>query len=190
MPNWKKCLMMFISTGVMSSTYAGGGGGMIVFDPTNFTKNTITALQTTRMVTQQIQSYQTQLQQYQLEIQNIKNFPQFTWDNVANTLANLSNAIQTGQALGYSLQNMDAAFQKAYPGYHAQQNYQQSYQKWSNTTLDTVRGALDSISLQDSDFADEESTINTLRGLAHNPAGQLPKFPDFWALESPIFTIQ
>lgn len=158
--------------GILHSAYAGGGG-MIVFDPSNFTKNTITALQTTQMVTQQIESYQTQLQQYQLEMQNIENFPNFTWQNVSTTLADLANAIQTGQALGYSMQNMDAAFQQIYPGYQSPQNYQQSYQNWSNTTLDTIRGGLDSISMQASDFANEEQTINTLRSLAASPTGQL-----------------
>ncbi len=162
-----------LSTFLSLNAYAGGGGGMIVFDPTNFVKNSITALQTTQMVTQEITSYQTQLQQYQLEMQNIANFPSFTWQNVSQTLANLANAIQTGQALGYSMQNMDAAFQQVYPGYQAPQNYQQSYQNWSNTTLDTIRGGLDSISLQSSDFANEEQTINTLRGLAASPTGQL-----------------
>jgi len=159
--------------GVLPIAYAGGGGGMIVFDPTNFVKNSITALQTTQMVTQQIESYQTQLQQFQVEMQNIKNFPNFTWMNVSQTLANLANAIQTGQALGYSMQNMDAAFRRVYGGYQPQQNYQQSYQNWSNTTLDTIRGGLDSISMQAADFATEEQTINTLRGLANSPSGQM-----------------
>lgn len=160
-------------TCVLSTVYGGGGGGMIVFDPGNFVKNSITALQTTQMVTQDIESYQTQLQQYQLEMQNITNFPSFTWENVSTTLANLANAIQTGQALGYSMQNMDAAFKQIYPGYTAPQNYQQSYQNWSTTTLDTIRGGLDSISLQASDFATEEKTIDALRGFAGSPKGQL-----------------
>lgn len=168
-----KAFMVLLGGSLTLSAYAGGGGGMIVFDPSNFVKNSITALQTTQMVTQEITSYQTQLQQYQLEMQNIANFPSFTWQNVSTTLANLANAIQTGQALGYSMQNMDAAFQQIYPGYQAPQNYQQSYQNWSNTTLDTIRGGLDSISMQASDFANEEQTIDTLRGLAASPTGQL-----------------
>lgn len=169
----KKLASFLILSALIGSAYAGAGGGMIVFDPSNFAKNTITAMQTTQMVTQEIESYQTQLEQYQIEMNNIKNFPNFTWDNVSQTLANLSSAIQTGQALGYTMQNMDAAFQQVYPGYQPPQNYQQDYQNWSNTTLDTIRGGLDSISLQAQDFQNEESTINTLRGLAGNPQGQL-----------------
>jgi P-type conjugative transfer protein TrbJ len=145
----------------------------LVFDPANFGRNAVTALQTTQMVLQQVQAYQTQLQQYQLQLQNIKNFGSFTWQNMSQTLANLGSAIQTGQSLAYSMSNMDSAFKALYPGYQSPQNYQQSYQNWSTSTLDTVRGALDSISLQASDFASEEQTINALRGLANNPAGQL-----------------
>ena len=146
---------------------------MLVFDPINFGQNAVTALQTTQMVLQQVQSYQTQLQQYDLQLKNIKNFGSFTWQDMSQTLANLGSAIQTGQSLAYSMSNMDSAFKAMYPGYQSPQNYQQSYQNWSTSTLDTVRGALDSISLQASDFATEEQTINSLRGLANNPTGQL-----------------
>ena len=145
----------------------------LVFDPANFGRNAITAMQTTQMVIQQMQAYQTQLQQFQVEAQNIKNFASFNWTDISQTLANLGSAIQTGQSLAYTMQSMDQSFRQIYPGYQSPQNYQQSYQNWSNTTLDTVRGALDSISLQASDFASEEQTIQSLRAVASSPTGQM-----------------
>ena len=71
------------------------------------------------------------------------------------------------------MQNMDQSFRQIYPGYQSPQNYQQSYQNWSTTTLDTVRGVLDSISLQASDFTSEEQTIQALRAVASSPTGQM-----------------
>ncbi len=164
-----KLLMVLASLGF----FANQASAMIVFDPANFGKNAMTAAQTTQMVIQQMQAYQTQLQQFQIEAQNIKNFTNFNWADISQTLASLGAAIQTGQAMAYNMQNMDSSFRAIYPGYQSPQNYQQSYENWSNTTLDTVRGALDSISLQASDFASEEQTIDALRGLAGNTPGQL-----------------
>ncbi len=160
-------------TAVCMGFFAAHASAMIVFDPANFGKNAETALQTTQMALNQVKSYQTQLEQFQIETQNVKNFASFNWVDISQTLANLGAAIQTGQSMAYTMQNMDQSFKQVYPGYQSPQNYQQAYANWSNTALDTVRGALDSISLQASDFASEEQTIDALRGIAGSPAGQM-----------------
>src|ERR1700727_361956 len=61
---------------------------------------------------------------------------------VASDIANLRQIVNTGQALSYTMSNMDGAFKVRFPGYSSTTNYGQSYQQWSQTSLDTTLGAL------------------------------------------------
>jgi hypothetical protein len=79
------------------------------------------------MVTQDIESYQTQLQQYQPKCRTSPTSPVLPGERLDH-FGQLGQRHSTGQALGYSMQNMDAVFKQIYPGYTAPQNYQQSYQ--------------------------------------------------------------
>src|ERR1700742_577666 len=76
---------------------------------------------------------------------------------VASDIANLRQIVNTGQALSYTMSNMDGAFKVRFPGYSSTTNYGQSYQQWSQTSLDSTLGALKDAGLQnlqvDSDFA-------------------------------------
>lgn len=151
----------------------GGGGGMIVYDPTNWIQNVSTAANTAQGVEKQVEALQTQAQQYQVELNNARTTKQYVWSDISNILANLSNTIQTGNAVAYSMADVDQKFQQAYPGYSPSQNYAQEYQQWSSTSMDTIRGVLDSTSMSFQNFQTQEQTVNTLRGLANNPTGQM-----------------
>src|SRR5690242_21073684 len=53
----------------------------------------------------------------------------------------LAGIVQGGQALAYSLANLDAQFRNTFPGYATTPNaYYRQYQNWSQTTLDTTLG--------------------------------------------------
>ncbi len=170
----------FIFGGILSlvwmSAEAGGGGtGTIVYDPTNWIQNAATAASTAQEVTNQITQLQVQAQQYQIELTNIEKLGQgqYVWNDVSGVLNNLSNTIQTGNAIAYSMANVDQQFKQTYPGYNPSQNYSQAYQGYATSTMDTIRGVLDSTSLSFQDFASEESTLDALKGLSTNPQGQM-----------------
>ena len=69
---------------------------------------------------------------------------------VASDIANLRQIVNTGQALSYTMSNMDGAFKVRFPGYSSTTNYGQSYQQWSQTSLDSTLGALKAAGLQNS----------------------------------------
>src|ERR1700727_1444033 len=71
---------------------------------------------------------------------------------VASDIANLRQIVNTGQALSYTMSNMDGAFKVRFPGYSSTTNYGQSYQQWSQTSLDSTLGALKAAGLQTSQF--------------------------------------
>ena len=160
---------------VIPNAFAGGGGGgMIVFDPTNYSQSLLTAANTLNTAKNMATSVGYEYTSMQTELQNFANFnKQYKWADVSQTLQNLASAVSVGQSIAYSASNVNSAFQQAYPGYKPTQNFNQSYQNWSTTTLDTIRGVLDSTSMEFGDFGNEESTVATLRSLASNPQGQM-----------------
>lgn len=100
-------LMMMLTVG--APAFAGGGLGPIVFDPSNFSQNTITAAQTVKMVAQQVQAYVLQLKQYQTELQNL--IPTSAAD-----LAGLAwNTKELGEAMKFAgeLQSLYGTLQQA-----------------------------------------------------------------------------
>lgn len=64
----------------------------IVWDPTNYIENAMTAAQTVQSVIQQAQSYATQIQQYQMEVKQLASIPANAVDTIkAIRNTNLSN---------------------------------------------------------------------------------------------------
>lgn len=142
--------------------------GMIVYDPVNWLQNWTTAVNTTRQLINQTH-------QIEMELSDLKNYQVGIgqWANVQGLLQQLASQAQQGQALAYNMQNLDQAFQQRYPGFKASQNYQQDYQNWSQTTLDTLRGTLESAGLQASQFNNEQTLINQLSTLSQTAEGRM-----------------
>ena len=80
---------------------------------------------------------------------------------VTSDITNLRQIVNTGQALSYTLSNMDGTFRLRFPGYSTSTNYGQSYQTWSQTSLDSTLGALKAAGLQNSQFDSDEALLQT-----------------------------
>lgn len=111
-------------------------GGGITFDPTNFARN---VLHYARRLEQEAMQGE-QLAQQVLAMRKLAN-P--SWRDITGTLAQMDALMQQGQALAYSLNSIDAAFQQTFPGTQAYRNYPTDTQTQSARTLATLRGALD-----------------------------------------------
>lgn len=96
------------------------------------------------------------------------------YSQTAGLLTKLFQTVNQGQALGYTLANIEKQFQLQYPQFgKAHGNYFDNYTNWSNTTQDSIRAALNAAGVQSDNFATEEATAETLRMLNASPAGQL-----------------
>src|SRR5258708_7426150 len=92
---------------------------------------------------------------------------------VASDIANLRQIVNTGQALSYTMSNMDGAFKVRFPGYSSTTNYGQSYQQWSQTSLDSTLGALKSAGLQNSQFDSDAALLKTLQNQSTSSVGRM-----------------
>ena len=115
-----------------------------------------------------------EIQMYQNMLRNVKQLPGQTYGPIAADLNNLANIVQGGQALAYSLSNLDALFRTTYPGYSTSPTaYYRQYQQWSQTSLDTTLGVLRAAGLQGQQLQSEQNVLNSLRGMAQTSDGQM-----------------
>src|SRR5579872_4543406 len=89
----------------------------------------------------------------------------------AHTLAAI---VQGGQALAYSLGNLDQRFRQTYPGYGYNAGaYYTQYRNWSQTSLDTTLGTLRAAGLQGQQLQSEQAVIAALRNSLAGTDGRL-----------------
>ena len=137
----------------------------------------------------QLSKLTSQLQQdimaVQMMTQNLEDLGNFDWTDFASSVSQLETVMNQANALSYSMSNYDQMFNDKFKGYAEYYNianssttpgqkatsFSQQYQRITGNTRNTVKGTLDSLNLQQSDFADENSTIRTLKSNSKNAAG-------------------
>jgi P-type conjugative transfer protein TrbJ len=92
---------------------------------------------------------------------------------VGSDISNLRQIVNTGQALSYTMSNMDGAFRLRFPGYSTSTNYGQAYQGWSQTILDSTLGALSAAGLQNSQFDSDTALLQTLQQQSTSAVGRM-----------------
>ena len=92
---------------------------------------------------------------------------------VASDITTLRQIVNTSEALSYTMSNLDSTFQARFPGYSPSTNYSTAYQTWSQTSLDSTRGALDAAGLQDSQFDSDTALLKTLQGQSQSAVGRM-----------------
>jgi P-type conjugative transfer protein TrbJ len=92
---------------------------------------------------------------------------------VSSDITSLRQIVNTGESLSYTMGNLDGTFRLRFPGYSSSTNYGQSYQTWSQTSLDSTLGALKAAGLQDSQFDSDEALLQTLQGQSESAVGRM-----------------
>jgi P-type conjugative transfer protein TrbJ len=150
-----------------------GAGAMVVLDPTNLIQNTISALKAVESIVNEVQMIANQIKQIENMVQNTQTIAG-VWDQEAlPRLARLGQIIEQEQAIAYAMAGMDRIFRDRYPGYRPVTDWSTAYDKWTRTTLDTLRGTMAAVRLHADDFADEQRRIQTLTALSDSAEGRM-----------------
>lgn len=148
-----------------------------VVDVLNAKLNLVTSIKTATMVLQQIRQIQNQLRSIQYQETNLKTLSGQNWDNARQSLSQLGNAMQRGNALAYSASNVDQQFKKQFPGYTGSQggttDYSGEYRKWVQTNQDTMNGVMDQINASYEQLSQEEALDQLLAQKAKTPLGRM-----------------
>ena len=92
---------------------------------------------------------------------------------VAVDITNLRQVVNTGEALSYTMGNLDGSFRSRFPGYSSTTNYGEAYQTWSQTSLDSTLGALKAAGLQNWQFDSDEALLQTMQGQSQSAVGRM-----------------
>jgi type IV secretion system protein TrbJ len=115
-----------------------------------------------------------ELAMYANMLRNTKNLSPQKFGAIQADINALAQIVQGGQALAYSLGNLDQLLRTTFPGYGRTPTvYYANYQKWSQTTLDTTLGALRAAGLQGQQLQSEQSVINSLESMSQTADGQM-----------------
>ena len=115
-----------------------------------------------------------ELNMYTDMVRNVKNIPNQIFGPIQADLNALSQIVQGGRALAYSLGNLDQQFRITFPGYRTTPNaYYVNYKNWSQTSLDTTLGTLRAAGLQGRQLQSEQSIINSIQSMSQTADGRM-----------------
>jgi len=138
-------------------------GPEIVFDPSNFAKNSLTELHTLDVTINQATQISNQLRQLAYQLQSLRNIPSGTWGNVVSELAALQRVVKVGSGISYTDAGLSTEFRALYPGYGAPTDY----------TLDGMQGAYQAAGLQSNQFATEDGVFADLESRSNGATGHM-----------------
>ena len=149
-----------------------------VFDITNLVQNIVSAIQGILEVSQQVTQLSNEATQIANDIRMLQDFANQarmigspSWGQVQASINALATAAQVGNALIYNMPGIAGQMQTQFPGYQAPVNWNTEYQQYATTTIDTMRGTLESAGLNISDVNSVESALNALRSANNGATG-------------------
>ncbi len=115
-----------------------------------------------------------ELNMYADMLKNTRALSAYSFGAITNDINALAGIVQGGQALAYSLGNLDQLFRQTYPGYgYNTGTFYTQYRNWAQTSLDTTLGTLRAAGLQGRQLQTEQAVINSLRASLQGSTGRL-----------------
>src|SRR5580692_9149 len=115
-----------------------------------------------------------ELNMYANMVKNTNALPAQSFGSVMNDLNQLAGIVQGGQALAYSLGNIDQLYRQTYPGYGYNAGaYYTQYRNWSQTSMDTTLGTLRAAGMQGQQLQSEQAILNSLKASLQGTDGRL-----------------
>jgi len=148
-----------------------------VFDPSNYTQNTLTAVRTLEQINNQITQLQNEAQMLMNQARNLTNLDFNIVNRLRSTLATTERLIAEAQGLNYDVTNMDREFARLYPDQYAatvsgDQMAQDARERWKNT-LDGLHTAMRMQAQVSQNLAQDERALTDLVSQSQSATGAL-----------------
>ena len=143
-------------------------GQIPVTDVGNLTQNILQAIRALEQIRQQIEQLETMYQ-------NLQRIDHPSWRDLRILVAHLNELARQGEALAYSLEDLFALYREKFPGAvpMVEPAFEEVFEDWTATTLDTLAATLDSISAQSRQYVSTQEQLLELQGLANGAEGNL-----------------
>ncbi|WP_397474974.1 P-type conjugative transfer protein TrbJ [Pusillimonas sp.] len=148
-----------------------------VFDPSNYTQNTLTAVRTLQQINNQINQLQNEAQMLMNQARNLASLDFNVVNRLRTTLAATERLIGEAQGLSYEVANMDQEFARLYPDQYAatvsgDSMAQDARERWKNT-LNGLHTAMRVQAQASQNLRDDESTLADLVNQSQSAQGAL-----------------
>ena len=154
-----------------------GGGGMIVFDPSNFSVNQTTSLKMVSQVINSLRQVQNQIRLIEYQVKNTNIFSSQQWQDASSALQEMRTTIQQGNSISYAMSNLQDEFVKLYPGYSDspfnQVDFPKKLKALINTGQKTLNNALQALSVSSEQLRSEKAFNSFLHAQAQSTQGRL-----------------
>ncbi|NYT25923.1 P-type conjugative transfer protein TrbJ [Alcaligenaceae bacterium] len=148
-----------------------------VFDPSNYTQNTLTAVRTLEQINNQINQLQNEAQMLMNQARNLASLDFNVVNRLRATLAATDRLIGEAQGLSYDVAHMDSEFARLYPDQYAatmsgDHMAQDARARWKNT-LDGLHTAMRLQAQASQNLRDDESVLADLVNQSQSAQGAL-----------------
>lgn len=116
-----------------------------------------------RTIQQRIEMIRMQRQQLQHQIDALRRLPNPNWRQIGTLIYQMDAVMREGNALAYSLSDIDRQFQQTFPGYRVPVDYPAESREQVARTLATVRAALNVASMQARDVGYGQQTLAQIK---------------------------
>jgi P-type conjugative transfer protein TrbJ len=151
-------------------------GGRIVFDPTNYAENVLTAARSLEQINNQIQSLQNEAQMLINQARNLTSLPHSSLQQLQQSVARTQQLIGEAQRIAFDVQQIDQTFQQQYANVDLsmtdRQLVDQARERWGNT----VGGLQDAMRVQAGvvgNIDGQRAEMAALVGQSQNAVGAL-----------------
>ena len=160
-----------------SLMFAQPAAALIVFDPSNFVQNMLTAIQTLQQLYNQIKQLQNEAKMLENQARNLASLPSSVVGQLRANLALTQRLIDQAKGLAYDVTNMDKEFKRLYPEQYAatvsgDQMYRDTQERWKNT-LTSLQTAMQMQAQASQNLKDDEAVLADLVGKSQSAVGAL-----------------
>ena len=149
----------------------------IVFDPTNYVQNTLTAIRTLEQINNQIRQLQNEAQMLMNQARNLASLPSSVVGQLRANLATTDRLIAQARGLAYDVTNLDREFRRLYPEQYAatvtgDQMVRDAQERWKNT-LNGLQTTMQMQAQASQNLSDDEGVLADLVGKSQSAVGAL-----------------
>ncbi|MCG9780740.1 P-type conjugative transfer protein TrbJ [Photobacterium damselae] len=134
------------------------------------TKQAQSYLETVKQTVNSVKSLQNEAQSIAYQFENLKNLNTHNWGDALTQIDRLGRIAREGQALSYSLYDLNSTWNERFKGYEGWAGKEQTnqemtmqYKQWGDTMRDTAKSSLKVAQEMAKVQKEDESTINKLQ---------------------------
>lgn len=173
----------YLRRALLASTVAIGVGlaaapasAQIVFDPSNYAQNVLTAARALQQINNQITSLANQTQMLVNQARNLTNLPTSMLSQIEGNFSKMTSLMGEAERLAYNVQNIDQQFQPTYKNFAANKTSAQlvdgARQRWQES-LDSYQHALKAGAVAVGNIQDTQSQTGSLVSASQSAVGML-----------------